>query len=99
MIQIQISFEQFRAVMLAAGYDEVIERQWAPDTLLETHTHPFEANALVVQGAMWLIVEGQESRKLVPGDSFHLQANIPHVERYPETGATYWVARRNTTTA
>ena len=42
--------DQFRAEMLAAGYDEVLERPWAPGTVLDTHTHPFEANAIVVQG-------------------------------------------------
>ena len=50
--------DQFRAEMLAAGYDEVLERPWAPGTMLDTHTHPFEANAIVVQGEMWLTVEG-----------------------------------------
>jgi Cupin domain len=90
-----ITLAQFRALMLAAGYDEVTERRWAPATVLETHTHPFEANALVVQGAMWLSVEGEAARKLLPGDTFHLPANVPHTEKYGEEGATYWVARKN----
>lgn len=90
----QPTFEQFRTTMLADGYDEVLERVWAPGTVLETHTHPFEANAVVVQGEMWLAVENGEAKGLLTGDRFHLQADVPHSERYGPEGATYWVARR-----
>ena len=88
------SFESYVAEHRAAGFDEVIERRWAPNQVLDTHTHPFEAKAIVVQGEMWLTC-GDETRHLVPGDSFHLQAGVPHSERYGAQGATYWVARRN----
>jgi len=90
----QPTFEEFRARMLADGYDEVLERPWAPNAVAPLHTHPFEANALVVQGEMWLGVEGGTERRLVPGDRFHLQATVEHQERYGAQGATYWVARR-----
>ncbi|HEX3139744.1 MAG TPA: AraC family transcriptional regulator [Rhizobacter sp.] len=89
-----ITFDQFRDDMLAAGYDEVVERPWLPDTVVAVHTHPFEANALVVQGEMWLTEQGGAQRRLLPGDRFHLQAHVPHEERYGPQGATYWVARR-----
>jgi len=89
-----ITFDQFRTDMLAAGYEEVLERPWAPGTVVPVHTHPFEANALVVQGEMWLTEQGGSERRLVPGDRFHLQADVPHEERYGAEGATYWVARR-----
>lgn len=90
-----MTWEQFRADMLAAGYDEVLERQWAPGTVLATHTHPFEASALMVQGEMWLSVAGEPARHLLPGDRFHLQPEVPHDERYGAQGASYWVARKN----
>lgn len=88
------TLDQFRADMLAAGYDEVLERPWAPGTEVDTHTHPFEASAIVVQGKMWLTVGEGAAQRLLPGDRFHLQANEPHSERYGPDGATYWVARR-----
>ena len=88
------SFEKFRDEMLGAGYEEVLARSWAPDTVVPVHTHSFEANALVVQGEMWLTEQGRPARRLVPGDRFHLQALAPHDERYGPDGATYWVARR-----
>lgn len=91
-----LTLEQFRSIMTAAGYQEVISRQWAPGTVLDTHTHPFEANALVVQGRMWLAVQGGQERPLQAGDTFHLGPEIPHTERYCATeGATYWVARKD----
>jgi len=33
----------FVAKARAAGFDEVIERQWAPETVVATHTHAFDA--------------------------------------------------------
>ncbi len=89
-----LTFEQFRDDMLAAGYDEVLERPWAACAETPVHTHPFEARALVVQGEMWLTEQGGTAQHLQAGDRFHLQANTPHQERYGPQGATFWVARR-----
>lgn len=94
MPQPDMTLERFRAEMLAAGYDEVIERRWAPGTVLEAHAHPFEASALVVQGEMWLAIDGGPERRLVAGDRFQVRAGAPHAERYGPQGATFWVARK-----
>ncbi|RYD28395.1 MAG: AraC family transcriptional regulator [Verrucomicrobiaceae bacterium] len=84
------TFDEFRRDALARGCDEALERQWGPGQVLPSHTHPFTAQALVVQGEMWL-----DERRLLPGDTFHLPAGTPHSERYGPEGATYWVGRRN----
>ena len=89
------SFEEYQRAALAEGFDEVVERRWEPGTVLDTHTHPFALKALVVQGEMWLGVRGGELRRLVPCDTFALEREVPHAERYGEEGATYWVARRS----
>lgn len=88
------SFAEFRARALEEGFDEVLERRWPAQTVLESHTHPFALKALVVEGEMWLET-GQEARHLIPGDRFELARDEPHAERYGENGAIYWVARRN----
>lgn len=88
------TFAEFREQALAQGYDEVLERIWAADSIVETHTHPFALKALVVAGEMWLTVEGH-TRHLVAGDQFSLGHEQAHAERYGPAGATYWVARRN----
>lgn len=89
-----VAFEQFAASARARGFDEVLERRWEPGTVLDTHTHPFAVEALVVQGEMWLACGGR-TQHLRSGDPFVLDANVPHAERYGDQGATYWVARRN----
>jgi len=88
------TFEDFEISARALGFDEAVVRDWAPDTVLPEHTHPFEANALVTKGEMWLTCEGQ-TRHLGPGDTFLVPTGTPHAERYGPKGATYWVARRN----
>jgi len=87
-------FSAFRAEALAAGFDEVLERQWAPDTVLDTHTHPFAVDAVVMQGELWLSCGGA-TQHLTPGSRFTLDANAPHAERYGPQGATFWAARRH----
>lgn len=90
----EISFAQFTKVMLAAGYNQVIERIWEPNRTLEEHTHPYDVNAMVVQGEFVLTIEGEEPRKIVAGESFHVPANTPHTEQYGAVGATFWAARK-----
>ena len=88
------TFESFKTKQLEAGFDEVIERTWQPNTVLDTHTHPFAVDALVVQGEMWLTVSGQ-TQHLMPQDRFTLARDVAHEERYGAEGATYWVARKS----
>lgn len=87
------SLAEFEATAKAQGFDEALERRWDPLTVLDTHSHPFAAKAVVVQGEMWLTV-GADTRHLLPGDGFELALGVPHAERYGPEGATYWVARR-----
>jgi hypothetical protein len=87
-------FSEFEAAERALGCDEVLARSYEPDSVQDTHTHPFRARALVVQGEMWLTVAGV-TQHLQPGGRFDLAPGQPHAERYGPQGATYWVARTN----
>lgn len=87
------TLDDFRNAALAAGFDEALARTWAPGQVLHDHQHPFDAEALVVQGEMWLS-DAQGTRHLQPGDTFALARGTVHAERYGPNGATYWVARR-----
>ncbi len=84
----------FDAQALAQGYEELLDRQWAPLTVVDIHTHPFDAKAVLTQGEMWLTVDGQ-TRHLQAGDGFELAREVPHAERYGPEGAIYRVARRS----
>jgi hypothetical protein len=88
------TFDEFKNRALAEGFDEVLERHWPADTVLDWHTHPFAVKALVVRGEMWLTVDA-DTRHLKAGDDFALERDARHAERYGNAGATYWVARRS----
>jgi quercetin dioxygenase-like cupin family protein len=87
------TFAEFQTACHAQGFPQVLERRWAPGTVVDTHSHPFAVQALVAQGEMWLTCGG-ETRHLKAGDRFALARGEPHAERYGAEGATYWVARR-----
>jgi quercetin dioxygenase-like cupin family protein len=89
----RLDWDCFAADARARGFEEVVERHWEPLTVVDTHTHPFAVDAVVVQGEMWLTV-GESTRHLRPGDGFQLARDEPHAERYGAEGAVYWVARR-----
>lgn len=89
------TFAEFETRALNDGCDAALERSWAPGQVVDPHSHPFKADALVVAGEMWLAVDGQ-TQHLRAGDRFSLAPDQPHSERYGPQGATYWVARRHT---
>jgi len=92
-VRMTITFEEFRSDAMARGFDEALERHWEPGQVVAEHRHPFSAAALVVEGEMWL-TDAEGTRHLLPGDTFTLEAQTPHDERYGPNGATYWVARK-----
>ena len=89
-----MTVQEFEGNALAQGFDEALERKWAPLAVADLHSHPFDAKALVVQGEMWLTIGAGETRHLHAGDSFEIDRGTPHNERYGNEGATFWVARR-----
>jgi hypothetical protein len=87
------SFADFEAQLRAEGFDEVLEKKYPASTVIDTHVHAFSPKALVVEGEMWLTVDGH-TEHLKPGSTFELDAQVPHAERYGAQGTTYWVGRR-----
>jgi quercetin dioxygenase-like cupin family protein len=90
----ETNFEAFESAARAQGFDEVLVREWAPGQKLDTHTHPFEVQALVVRGELALTCAGH-TRRIVAGQGFELPFEVPHSEHYGPEGATFWVARRH----
>ena len=88
------TLDEFTFHAHAEGFDEALERRWEPGTVLDTHTHAFDARAEVMQGEMWLTVGGKTLYRTI-GDTFAVSRLVPHSERYGPDGATVWVARRN----
>ncbi len=82
------SFDEFHGAAVAAGFDEALVRDWLPGQVVDDHSHPFDAEAVVVQGEMWLTGD-EGTRHLSIGDTFALPAGTVHSERYGPVGATY----------
>ena len=89
-----VTFQAFKARALVRSFHEVLERKWGLGAIVAAHTHPFDADALVVLGDMRLTV-GDVDQHLRPGETFALDANVVLSERYGTEGAADWVARRN----
>ena len=75
-------------------FDEVLLREWAPDFANERHIHPFDTDALVVQGEFWLTMNGQTMHHKT-GDVFKVARGVTHFEKYGAQGAVFWAARKN----
>ena len=88
------NFAAFEAQAHANGFDEALQREWQPDMVVAEHTHPFDAQAQVVRGEMWLTCAGV-TRHIEKGGTFEVPRGTPQAERYGCAGASFWVARRN----
>jgi quercetin dioxygenase-like cupin family protein len=88
-----MDLEVFKAQLKEAGYDEVLEKTYAPNAFIDTHSHPFFARALVTAGQM-VITCGEEARSYKAGEIFELEAHRMHTEHYGPVGATYLVGRK-----
>ena len=69
------SFEAFESSARAQGFDEVLDRAWAPHAKVDTHTHPFDVKALIVRGELWLTTN-EQTRHLKAGDTFEWTAEF-----------------------
>ena len=85
---------EFTRELEQLGFDEVLTRTWAANQFVDTHTHPFEVRALMLDGELVLGCDG-ESRTLRVGDVFTLAAQRAHTEQYGPSGATFLVGRKH----
>jgi quercetin dioxygenase-like cupin family protein len=85
--------ESFTAQLQQQGFREIGTVTREPDGFLDTHTHPFEARALILAGEIRITCNGQETLYR-PGEVFHLTQAEPHTEGYGPEGVTYLVGRK-----
>ena len=84
---------RFTRELSELGFAEVLTRTWPANQFIDTHTHPFEARALVLDGELVITCDGA-SRTYRVGEVFALGAQRPHTEQYGPYGATYLVGRK-----
>jgi len=85
--------ERFTLQLREQGFAQVTTVTREPNGFLDTHTHPFEAKALILSGEITLVCQGREQRYR-PGEVFHLAMAEPHTERYGPQGVSYLVGRK-----
>ena len=84
--------EEFSDKLRKEGYSEfvLVEREAG---MLDHHSHPFEAKALILDGEIRISVDGAETLYR-QGDIFHLANGEDHIEFYGPAGVRYLVGRR-----
>ena len=87
------TLEEFSENTKNLGYDGVSIREWEANSISETHVHEFAVHAVIAQGEMWL-TRGDDTQHLQVGDTFTMDPNTPHSEKYGSTGTIYWAARK-----
>lgn len=88
------TFESFQLRKLQEGFDQVLIRDWDPGFSNESHVHPFDTEAIVAEGEFWLTMNGQ-TLHYQKGDTFRVNRDVIHHERYGPEGAIFWAARKN----
>jgi quercetin dioxygenase-like cupin family protein len=89
----EMKLDDFKAQLAAEGFEEAVTVEREADGSLDSHAHPFEAKALILEGELSICTDDGE-RTYRSGDIFHLAANVFHTERYGPAGVKYLVGRK-----
>jgi quercetin dioxygenase-like cupin family protein len=84
--------DEFSAELRRQGFHELVVVERGPGSL-DTHSHAFESQALILTGEITLMIDGRETLYR-PGDVFHLARGQEHCERYGYAGVRYLVGRK-----
>lgn len=84
---------EFITALQHEGFGEIVTVERDPNGFLGTHTHPFEARALILAGEIRLNIDGVE-QVFRAGDVFHLATNQAHSESYGPEGVRYLAGRK-----
>lgn len=85
--------DSFMRQLREEGFEQVTTVTREANGFLDTHTHPFEARALILSGEISIRCHDHEVLYR-PGDVFHLAHGAPHTERYGPAGVSYLVGRK-----
>ncbi|MBU3607417.1 cupin [Polynucleobacter nymphae] len=85
---------QFMQMLQQEGYPEPIEVRQAPNGFLNDHTHSFAVKALVIDGSIDILIQGNR-RTYSVGDVFQLGFEELHSETYGPNGVIYLASRNH----
>ena len=86
--------DAFVAERRAEGFQEFLERDLPPGAGLEEHSHPFDAQGLVLEGR-FTVASAAGLQDCGPGQAFALGSGVPHTEAAGPDGARLLIARRH----
>ncbi|MGI4857487.1 MAG: cupin domain-containing protein [Janthinobacterium lividum] len=89
-----MDYSQFTETLAREGFNEVVLVERQADGHLDSHAHPFEAKALVLEGDVRIREADNTERTYKTGEIFHLPANRAHEEWYGANGVRYLVGRK-----
>ena len=84
---------EFLQMLANKGYPEPVLVEWEPHGSLGEHTHPFAVKALVIDGSIDIVIQGNP-KTYSAGDVFELGFEELHSESYSSTGVLYLASRR-----
>ena len=85
--------QEFRDQLAADGITNVVMVEREANGGMDTHSHPFEARLLILEGDITIVVDGV-TRHCGPGETFRLGADVPHIEKYGPQGVRYLAGRK-----
>ncbi len=83
----------FREKMRQEGYGEANLIEWEANHAVDTHTHDFGASVLVLDGEISVTLEDRVVTCRA-GDTFSLDADIPHAEQVGSEGVRFLACRK-----
>ena len=84
---------QFIQMVHQECYPEPIEVRQAPNGFLNDHTHSFAVKALVIEGSIQIVTQGN-CKTYLAGDVFQLDFEQLHAESYGPAGVIYLASRK-----
>lgn len=88
-----MSQSAFEAGLRAAGYTEIATRSQPPGHATTPHAHEFAVRALVLEGEIAIVVDGQTT-SYGPGAVFEMAQGREHAERVGPDGVTALAGKR-----
>lgn len=86
--------EVFLEKLAKEGFPEPALVEHEVGGFLDLHSHPYEVQALILDGQIDIIIGGIKSTFLA-GDVFHLLPNQIHTENYGAKGVKYLASRKS----
>ena len=84
----------FREQLQQNGYGEGVIKEMAANYHEDTHTHDFGASIMVLSGKISVTLEDGRVETCEAGDTFALDANIPHTKQVGPDGVRFLVGRK-----